>query len=75
MSTRFTTATRAALLASSALLLPQAALAQNTPTTPAADEAADVEAPAADEPEGDEIVVTGFRASLGAAINVKRDSI
>ena len=75
MSTRFTTATRAALLASSALLLPQAALAQNTPATPTTQETADAQPPADDEAQGDEIVVTGFRASLGAAINVKRDSI
>jgi iron complex outermembrane receptor protein len=75
MSTRFTTATRAALLASSALLLPQAALAQNTPVTPAPQETADDQAPDSEEPTVDEIVVTGFRASLGAAIDLKRDSV
>jgi iron complex outermembrane receptor protein len=64
MSTRFVTTVRAALLASSALLLPQAALAQ--------DVAADgLEEPAA---EGDTIVVSGFRESLNAAIAAKRAS-
>jgi iron complex outermembrane receptor protein len=49
-----------ALLAGTALALPQAALAQ--------------EAGAADE-AGSEIVVTGFRQSLEAALNLKRDSV
>ena len=62
MSTRLiTTTARIALLASSALLLPQTAFAQAT---------ADEE-PAEDETE---IVVTGFRESLNAAIAAKRAS-
>src|SRR6187551_658337 len=75
MSTRFNTVARAALLASSALLLPQAARAQDASAAPATQETADDQAPAADEPQGEEIIVTGFRASLGAAIDVKRDSV
>ena len=65
MSTRFSTTVRIALLASSALLLPQAAFAQDAEQ---AAEAADATSPAA------EIVVTGFRESLNAAIAAKRAS-
>jgi iron complex outermembrane receptor protein len=63
MSTRFVTTVRAALLASSALLLPQAALAQDEPDT---DQTA-----AEDE---NTIVVSGFRESLNAAVAAKRAS-
>src|SRR5687768_2181652 len=62
MSTRFATTVRSALLASSALMLPQAALAQ--------DEAED-QAAAEDE---NVIVVSGFRESLNAAVAAKRAS-
>jgi TonB-dependent receptor len=65
MSTRFHTTARIALLASSALLLPQAAFAQ--------DVGKGAEQPAEDAADG-EIVVTGFRASLNAAIAAKRES-
>ncbi len=50
------------------LLLPATVHAQDTPT-PAAEAAIDPDAPA------DEIVVTGFRQSLQAALNVKRGSV
>jgi TonB-dependent receptor len=50
------------LAATSALVIATAAQAQDAPAEP----------PAAD---GEEIVVTGFRASLDAALNVKRDSV
>ena len=50
------------LAATSALVIATAAQAQDAPTEPAAQ-------------EGEEIVVTGFRASLDAALNVKRDSV
>ena len=50
-----------ALIAGSAIVAPGAAWAQN--------------APAAEETEIEEIVVTGFRQSLEAAINVKKNSI
>jgi len=49
--------TRAVLLCSAALLLPQAAVAQEAPV---------------DQPEN-EIVVTGFRASLDSALRAKRE--
>ncbi|MBO9713257.1 TonB-dependent receptor [Sphingomonas sp.] len=54
-------------LATSSLALATAAQAQDTPP---ADQSA-----SADEQQGDEIVVTGFRQSLGAAINLKRESV
>ena len=53
-------------LAASSLALATAAQAQDTPAETPADQADDGE---------DEIVVTGFRQSLGAAINVKRNSV
>ena len=70
MSTRFTTTARIALLASSALLLPQAAFAQDAAgTEDQVGEQPDAAAPAS------EIVVTGFRESLNAAIAAKRESV
>ncbi len=50
------------LAATSALVIATAAQAQDAPADPAA-------------PEDEEIVVTGFRASLDAALTVKRDSV
>lgn len=50
------------LAATSALVIATAAQAQDAPAEPTAQ-------------EGEEIVVTGFRASLDAALNVKRDSV
>jgi TonB-dependent receptor len=50
------------LAATSALVIATAAQAQDAPAEPAAG-------------EDEEIVVTGFRASLDAALNVKRDSV
>ena len=50
------------LAATSALVIATAAQAQDAPADPTPE-------------EGEEIVVTGFRASLDAALNVKRDSI
>ena len=38
-------------------------------------QAQDSEAPVAEQEAGEEIVVTGFRASLDAALNVKRESV
>lgn len=49
------------LAATSALVIATAAQAQDAPAEPA--------------PEAEEVVVTGFRASLDAALNVKRDSV
>lgn len=49
------------LAATSALVIATAAQAQDTPVEPAS--------------EAEEIVVTGFRASLDAALNVKRESV
>ena len=66
MRTRFITTARIALLASSAILLPQAAFAQETGEE-------EVAPPAAAE-EGPTIVVSGFRESLNAAIAAKRAS-
>src|SRR3990170_4047757 len=63
MSTRFVTTVRSALLASSALLLPQTALAQ--------DEVETDQTAAEDE---NTIVVSGFRESLNAAVAAKRAS-
>lgn len=57
---------KVALIAGSALAVPSIAHAQS------ADAAA---APAADQAPADEIVVTGFRQSLEAALNVKRQSV
>ena len=54
--------TKAALIVGTALAAPAAAFAQNAAP-------ADAEAPA------DEIVVTGFRQSLEAALNVKKNSV
>ncbi|ATY30638.1 TonB-dependent receptor [Sphingomonas psychrotolerans] len=48
------------------------AAAQTTGTTPAA---TDEQVAPADEQQGEEIVVTGFRQSLEAALNVKRASV
>jgi len=62
---------KAALFAGCALALPQAALAQDTAEA-AADAATSDQADAA---SANEIVVTGFRKSLEAALNVKRESI
>jgi len=50
------------LAATSALVIATAAQAQDAPAEPTPE-------------EGEEIVVTGFRASLDAALNVKRDSV
>jgi TonB-dependent receptor len=69
MSTRFHTTARIALMASSALLLPQTAFAQDAPEDGGQLDAGPDEA----APE-DQIVVTGFRASLNAAIAAKRES-
>ena len=55
------TSFKLALIAGSALVAPAAALAQS--------------APAVNEPEVEEIIVTGFRESLQAAINVKKNSV
>jgi iron complex outermembrane receptor protein len=52
-------------LAASSLALATAAQAQDTPA----------QAPAEEEEQGEEIIVTGFRESLGAAINLKRESV
>lgn len=68
MSTRFHTTARIALLASSALLLPQAVFAQD-----AGDEGEAAAEPGEAAAEN-QIVVTGFRASLNAAIAAKRES-
>ena len=68
MSMRFVSTARIALLASSALLVPHAALAQDTPDEDQA-EAAETE----DEAEAT-IVVTGFRGSLNAALDDKRQA-
>ena len=58
---------RAALLTGSALLLPQAAFAQDAPA---------IDEPALEDGEpANEIVVTGFRESLQAALNVKKNSV
>ncbi len=56
-----------ALVAGTALVLPSAAFAQQAP---AAEQAA-----SADEADGNAIVVTGFRKSLEAALNLKKESI
>jgi TonB-dependent receptor len=61
MSSRFATTARIALLASAALLVPHAASAQDTTES-------DEQATGSD----DTIVVTGFRASLEAALGSKR---
>jgi len=84
MSTRFTITARMALLASSALLLPQAAFAEDTTDASAKDAAPAQAAPATDAqaapaagepaPAG-EIVVSGFRASLNKALDIKRTSV
>ncbi|EJL34501.1 TonB-dependent receptor [Novosphingobium sp. AP12] len=70
---------KAALFAGSALALPHAAFAQDaTGTTGTATDAAaeaNTDAAAVDTNTADEIVVTGFRQSLQAALNVKRESI
>ena len=50
------------LAATSALVIATAAQAQDAPADPAT-------------AEDEEIVVTGFRASLDAALNVKRESV
>ncbi|MGF7153857.1 TonB-dependent receptor [Novosphingobium gossypii] len=67
---------KAALFAGSALaasgVLPQAALAQETGEAAADAATADQ---SVDQAVADEIVVTGFRKSLEAALNVKRESI
>lgn len=60
-----------ALVAGSALAAPQVALAQDAaePTTSATDQTVSETA------TGEEIIVTGFRQSLEAALNIKRESI
>src|SRR5688572_9500224 len=63
MSTRFTTTARSALLASSALLLPRAAMAQDTS-----------QAEAQPAEQDSTIVVTGFRGALNAALTDKRNA-
>jgi TonB-dependent receptor len=73
MSTRFHTTARIALMASSALLLPQTAFAQDAPEDAAEGEGQLDAGPDEATPE-DQIVVTGFRASLNAAIAAKRES-
>lgn len=67
MSKHFTTTARIALMASTALLLPQAAFAQDTAT--GGEVAVD------EQDEQTTIVVTGFRESLNAAIAAKRESV
>lgn len=70
---------KAALFAGSALALPHPALAQDaTGTTGTASDAAaqaNTQAAAIDENMAQDIVVTGYRQSLQAALNVKRESI
>lgn len=73
---------KAALFAGSALALPHAVFAQDTAEPAATDTAAQAtvnRGPAdqgtIDQATADEIVVTGFRQSLQAALNVKRESI
>jgi TonB-dependent receptor len=72
MPTRLFTTVRIGLLASSALLLPHAAFAQDAV-------AAGAQTPPATEPAADgqenAIVVTGFRASLNKALDLKRTSV
>jgi TonB-dependent receptor len=70
------------LFAGSALALPHAVFAQDTAEPAATDTAAEAtvnRGPAdqgtIDQATADEIVVTGFRQSLQAALNVKRESI
>jgi TonB-dependent receptor len=66
---QFTVQARAILLAGAALAVPQGVLAQAAPApAPAA-------VPAEDEAEDDLIIVTGFRSSLGEALNEKRDAV
>ena len=55
-----------------ALLLPATAFAQTAPGTPATTPAPDT---APDAASGQDIVVTGFRQSLQAALNVKKNSV
>ncbi|WP_022677843.1 TonB-dependent receptor [Novosphingobium sp. B-7] len=65
-----------ALFAGSALALPHGAMAQAAPqdtTTPATDAAA--AAPGTGDDQTPAIIVTGFRQSLQAALNVKRNSV
>ena len=70
---------KAALFAGSALAMPHVALAQDaTGTTGTATDAAaqaNAQAAALDQATAEEIVVTGFRQSLQAALNVKREAI
>ena len=68
MSKNFTARSRALQYGVSVLTLMMAggAMAQTAPTAPAADPA---------EAVVEEVVVTGFRKSLDAALNVKRDSV
>jgi TonB-dependent receptor len=61
---------KAALVAGSALALPQGAFAQD-----ASDGQQTAVAPASEGPAAEEIIVTGFRKSLEAALNVKRESV
>ena len=67
---------RAVLLAGSALLLPHAALAQSTASETVVDDQAtdDTDEMLSEDAPADEIVVSGFRESLNAAIAAKRAS-
>ena len=74
MKTRFVShRTKALLLASGAILLPSAAFAQDEGTL----DSEDVAEEALEDAQTDEnvIVVSGFRESLNAAIDAKRDAI
>jgi len=76
MSTRFSTTVRIALLASSALLLPQAAFAQDaTKDTAQTADKAQPDQPSDAAAAPNEIVVSGFRASLNKALDIKRNSV
>lgn len=65
-----------ALVIGTALALPSMAHAQASGTPDVVDQPTAVEEPVAnDEVEGSAIIVTGFRQSLQAALNVKRNSV
>lgn len=67
---------RLSLIAGSALVAPGLAAAQDAPAAAASDPAASAPADAdAATAAANQIVVTGFRQSLQAAINMKRDSV
>jgi iron complex outermembrane receptor protein len=65
---------KAVLLAGAALTFPAAAFAQDAATV-LPDEVADEAAEEAVGPEGNLIIVSGFRESLAAAIDTKRDAV